>query len=215
MGRGAGLDAAFAVFRTAQDATFPTLTPQSSPTGNGGAATWTLGEHTFASNYPFGMNFTLKATSSAGTIKGATALWKLVSSACSGVFNEQTQQWEFAWDLLEIRCLRGLAYSTGSYWSMTKAAATPPTRGKPSTKTIPGHGDAPNWKTSLSIGEHPIGDEFGKLVCWMRWLRSAKRTAPRGAVCSRTNRVPSSTRLVPRIMSGIAAVSLRGVAISA
>lgn len=53
-----------------------TPTPQPSPTGNGGNATWTINAMTFESKYPDGFEFTIEATSSAGRITAATALWR-------------------------------------------------------------------------------------------------------------------------------------------
>ena len=168
-------------FVTAQDAVFPTLTPQASPTGNGGSATWTLGEHTFASNYPFGMNFTVKAVSNAGAIKNATALWKLSPVSLQrvpGVFNEQTQQWEFTWDSLRnpmpawvglqywfvFQDEKGNSYTTDSwqaeYEDHTKSW------GRAESEDI------------IVYWEHPIGDEFGTLVIdAMAAQRETYRTA--------------------------------------
>jgi hypothetical protein len=86
---------------TAQDSAFPTLTPQPSPTNNGGGAAWTVAAQTFTSNYPLGWSFTLQASSSAGKIKNATAIWKhspVSLRRAGGTFNEQTNTWEFAWE---------------------------------------------------------------------------------------------------------------------
>ncbi len=55
-------------FAMAQEAS----TPLPSPNGNGGSATWTIGETTYASKYPKGGLFTIEASSSGGEITNAT-----------------------------------------------------------------------------------------------------------------------------------------------
>src|SRR5688572_8280420 len=67
---------------TIQSQTEPTsiytrfATPLSSPTNNGGKATWTMKGMTFASKYPTGFQFTLDVTSSAGRISIAKVKWR-------------------------------------------------------------------------------------------------------------------------------------------
>ncbi|MBX3084844.1 MAG: hypothetical protein KF716_24630 [Anaerolineae bacterium] len=152
---------------TAQDATFPTLTPPPSPTGNGGTATWTVDSQTFISNYPMGMEFTLKASSSAGEIKNATAIWKLSPVSlqrAAGVFNKETGQWEFLWDSLKspmpawvglqywfvLEDEKGNDFTTNS-WQAEYADNTR-SWGRAESEDI------------IVYWEHPIDDEFGKLT---------------------------------------------------
>jgi hypothetical protein len=64
-------------------------------------ATWTVSEYGYQSNYPDGMTFTIKATSSAGKIKNALVFWRYSPVASrtrqTGVVNETgdgvTAQW--------------------------------------------------------------------------------------------------------------------------
>src|SRR5688572_24968942 len=51
-------------------------TPLSSPTNNGGKATWTMSGMTFTSKYPAGFEFTLNISSSAGRISIAKIKWR-------------------------------------------------------------------------------------------------------------------------------------------
>ncbi len=53
-----------------------TVTPQPSPTGNGGSAKWSIAAMTFQSQYPKGFTFTLNATSTGGKIVEAGVVWK-------------------------------------------------------------------------------------------------------------------------------------------
>lgn len=52
-----------------------TITPQPSPTNNGGSAQWKVNTMTFKSNYPKGFEFALDANSSGGKIVEATIAW--------------------------------------------------------------------------------------------------------------------------------------------
>jgi hypothetical protein len=52
------------------------VTPQPSPEGNGGSATWVVQGMTFQSNYPNGFDFSIDATSSGGKITTAMVLWR-------------------------------------------------------------------------------------------------------------------------------------------
>jgi len=61
---------------SAQGGSFPTRTPQASPTGNGGKAAWNVIDTTFESNYPNGVKFGLEVTSSGGKLKSATVYWR-------------------------------------------------------------------------------------------------------------------------------------------
>ncbi len=61
---------------TAQGEITPkTATPQPSPTGNGGNATWTVKSRAFKSNYPKGFEFDLDVTSTGGKIVEASVVW--------------------------------------------------------------------------------------------------------------------------------------------
>jgi hypothetical protein len=51
-------------------------TPLSSPTNNGGKATWTMKGMTFESKYPAGFEFTLDISSSAGKVSIAKVKWR-------------------------------------------------------------------------------------------------------------------------------------------
>ena len=85
----------------AQAGTFPTLTPQPSPTANGGSAQWQIGDSSFTSNYPFGWSFSLKASSSVGKIKNATVVWKHSPTSlkrASGTLDAATGTWSFTYD---------------------------------------------------------------------------------------------------------------------
>ena len=55
----------------------PPFTPQPSPTGNGGSATWAVQDMTFQSNYPNGFDFSINATSSGGKIAASVVFWRL------------------------------------------------------------------------------------------------------------------------------------------
>lgn len=152
---------------TAQDATFPTLTPPASPTNNGGSAQWEIGEQTFTSDYPYGFNFTLKAASSAGKIKNATVRWKLSPVALQrvgGTFNEQLQQWEFRWESTAgpvpawvglqywfvLEDVQGNTYQTQT-WQAEYADNTK-SWGRAESEDI------------IVFWEHPIPDSFGQLT---------------------------------------------------
>lgn len=81
---------------TAQDVSPQTSTPRPSPTGNGGSATWTINEMTFASEYPNGGTFTLDATSSAGKITSALLFFQHNPSARNRAIaklDETTGKW--------------------------------------------------------------------------------------------------------------------------
>jgi hypothetical protein len=77
-------------------ATLPSLLPAKAQ-----GATWTVSEYGYQSNYPDGMTFTIKATSSAGKIKNALVFWRHSPVASrtrqTGVVNDTgdgvTAQW--------------------------------------------------------------------------------------------------------------------------
>ncbi|HRE49344.1 MAG TPA: hypothetical protein PLD47_16590 [Aggregatilineales bacterium] len=62
--------------RYAAQGDIATSTQPPTPEGNGGTATWTIGEPSFESNYPRGFTISLNAESSAGRITGATVFWQ-------------------------------------------------------------------------------------------------------------------------------------------
>jgi hypothetical protein len=154
-------------FVSAQDTTFPTLTPPPSPVNNGGGATWTVEMPTFTSNYPLGMAFTLKASSSAGEITNAQAVWKLSPVSlqrATGVHNDETDTWEFTWDSRRnpmpawvgvqywfvLQDAQGNSYTTESW----QAEYEDNTRswGRAESEDI------------IVYWEHPIDDEFGQMT---------------------------------------------------
>ncbi len=53
-----------------------TRTPQPSPVGNGGNATWTVKAMSFASKYPHGFDFAVEASSTGGRLKSASVAWQ-------------------------------------------------------------------------------------------------------------------------------------------
>jgi hypothetical protein len=152
---------------TAQEGVFPTLTPLPSPTNNGGGATWTIGDPTFASNYPLGWTFTLQAASSAGKIKNASAVWKhspVSIRRTSGALNETTGTWEFVWENASgpVPAWVGIHYwfvfedeqgnlKTTDSWQAEYADNTKPW-GRRESEDI------------IVYYERPIPDEFGTMV---------------------------------------------------
>jgi hypothetical protein len=102
---------------TAQEAT----TPQATPTVNGGDAVWTIGEVTFASDYPNGGTFTIQAESTGGAIKTATVFFRHNPSnrqRALGEFDSDNNRW----------VARGVPADTPQWvaidywWSLTDAA---------------------------------------------------------------------------------------------